>query len=762
MKTNIKIYKYTKLSLFSNFIFLDNFACCKKGDKSRRKNGFSTKVVLDEYNNNNPTEQQSNENEKPDNPDDANNIEQKFIQKQNEFKTRLNDINTKNNYLPDNKITFDKPTLEDKIDKIKSDKEVDDINIELGSLESQLTKALNDLKQDYINRLKEIINGNNKLSLCITINLTEDTINNLDFNKDIKDIKTDLENLEKEYFENLKNKCKNLKTTYNNLKKEINGIKNEKQKKTAENLCILTDASFNNIKKYEAYEDLKDKITNIQLFINNNIDELKKQLQDKYKKFQEIATNLDLKIKNSNYPKILTIINSLTIDTFENVSNILDDINKEIKNEIFKLNNELKEEYYKIIEKIKYIDTTKKENKQFNYNIINLLTINNETTTEEYNNFKNNINTIKNKFEKELEKSKDSYKTKINDLNTKLEGLDLNSDKINLTGDNNILNNLTFDKLTKDTISNIESAINNASEKCNYTIETYKNECSSKLKAARETATNGNILNIKEINNLISNIESDIKNIKTTENKNKVDILIKDLTTKIKKENENENKDFISKLKRREGLIDKKYPGTHIHLDKEKLKLYYNEILIAESIESVNEADINKNDYHTKYKFNLNLKFRNRANFKIKTTLKNILINYKENINGELKNYYERTNNFLLKLNFTYNNGIYNNYYLYYDFNTGNILGTYNDSKGENILLGFSVYNGLINVNVGNAFNLTKNKYGSFNQKSKLLGFLKSNDFTFTENNNINEVTDYLTEKDLKLFNNFKLTNDNF
>ena len=544
MKTNTKIYKYIKLSLFSNFIFLDNFAYCKKGDKSGSKNGYSVKKALED----DKTEQQSNENENPDNPDDTN----KFIQKRNDFKTKLNNIYTRNNFLPDNKITVDKEDLLNKIDKIKSDTEVNDINKELDTLESKLTNALTNLKQDYINRLKEIINGNSKLNLGLDINLNEKTINNLDFGENIKNIKTDLVNLETQYFKKLKNKCKNLKTKYNNLKPKIDKIENQECKNIADNLCSnLTDASFDNIKKYETYEHLNQQITNIQLAINNNINEI---------------------------------------------------------------------------------------------------------------------------------------------------------------------------------------------------INNYKTECSSNLETAKNTTINADILNIEEISDSISNIKNKIENIKTIEDKNNVDKSIEELTTKIK------NKNFISTLKTEKGIpVGDDYPYIHLCLNKEHLKLYHKENLIAESTNSVKEVDIKKINDTFEYDFNLNLKFKDVEGFgNIEigniAKLKDILENYKKNIYGELKRYYDKTEHLLLKLKFKFNNK--KDICLYYDFNTKNMFDIY-VVNNESILLGCYINDigkeKKIMFKVDNAYNLKTQKYG----------YVANN--IFVKKDEITQVTDNFKETDFNIMSNFQL-----
>ena len=767
-KFNIK--KYSKFSLAANIIFNNSIfaGCNKKDNKGNNKKGYSGKGEKNGDNNNKHTEQQSNENKnkKPDNPEgNKPPIIKDYTKEKNEFKVKLNNIDTKNNFLPDKRIKFNKSTLEDKIDKIKSGTEVDNINRTLVTLESKLTNALTSLKQDYISRLNEIINGNSKLGLGLTISLTKENINNLNFDKNISNRKTDLDALETQYFGQLELKCDALKTEYNNLKTKINKITNEKQKEVAESLCNnLKDDSFKNIKKYKEYEQLNKQITNIQNIINNDIDELKNNYINEYNKFQEIAKNLNLTIVDLKND-LLNEINSLTIDKVKDVNKKLDSINEKIKQEINNLNDKFKKEYKEITDKIEHLTNNSIE---FIYSPITI-TINENTEKDDYKRLVDSINQLQNLFNNKLTELKDDYNKKITEINKKLEGLDLSSDKIDLNADNNILSNLTFDELTNETISVIESAINDAESNYNTKVEGLKEECTNSLKQVKTDCNDDDILKTETISNSINKIEENIKKIDNKTKKDNVDSSISDLKNKIteaknkkaegekKKEEEEKKKKEDEKKKRQDIINNFKNNGyaidgcnkISIKLVDNKFKLYFNEItLIAESESKINENDIKTADDYKKSKYTIILNFAGRHTHKITGLEIDDII---DNINDCKNNYNTSTNHCLLLLNYTYNGDKYDHFY---DVNTGYLCGYYsafsdiNLKEKTSVLLYLKINNkGKINTFIEKA--LSKDKYGNLLEKDS--------EYYFKENSSVTDINDEIPTKEIEKFSDISL-----
>ena len=389
---------------------------------------------------------------------------------------------------------------------------------------------LNELKIDYTSRLQEIIEGNIKLNLKFGINLKDENINNLDFNN-INNVKTNLEALEKQYFGQLTSKCDALKTEYDGLVEKKKDLGKD-IKKQVEELCNLADADFD-IKKYSDFNTLKTKICIIECLVNGKEEDLKGILKNRYESYSTINDNLNLGINDFNKDDLKNKIETFDKANFLVIIKTLDKIYEYITAKIKEINSDLKKEYNETIKEIAFFNSTKEDSEKFTGEEINYLTIDEKTTEDQYNDFKNSINTLKNEFKKKLEKSKNSYEKEINYLNEKLESLYLSLDKIDLTND---LNNLTFEILEENTISSIQKSISDAENKCK-TVENYREECKEILEQVKNEFTYSDIKDNSDIKKSIEEIDEKIKKINDDEEKNAANDLILALKTKIKEAN---------------------------------------------------------------------------------------------------------------------------------------------------------------------------------------------------------------------------------
>ena len=121
--------------------------------------------------------------------------------------SKLDDIERKNNLLPDGKkFILDKTNLENRINSINSDEDFKNLEEGLTKLEEKEDEKLGELKTEYNQEFEKIENRVSDLGIVVdenlktNINSTKESIENLDFNN-INDIKSKLQNLKNTYFQ---------------------------------------------------------------------------------------------------------------------------------------------------------------------------------------------------------------------------------------------------------------------------------------------------------------------------------------------------------------------------------------------------------------------------------------------------------------------------------------------------------------------------------------------------------------------------------
>ena len=770
MDRKLNIKKYFKFSLASNIIFNNSiFArCCKKGNKGNDNNGCYVKKVKYNENNITPDEEQSKEetpkeNDKPEKNKDY----KKGI---DEFLKQLSNIKKNNDLLTENKIDLNKENLENEINSIDSDEKANNIKFKLNKLESELNKNLNELKSNYNIRLQEITEGNTKLGLKLDINLAKKDIDNLGFNKNtsnINDVKTKLEALETQYFGQLESKCNELKTKYDGLVEKKNKLpKEDKKIKQVEQLCKLTNEDFV-INNYTDFNNLNSKISNIESLIKGDEKKLKKDLEDRYNNYLNINKNLSLNITDFDNNELSKQINNFKIENFSGIDTILVQIYKSITVKITKLKTDLENKNKEITAKIALI----KNKTGFTYSPINV-NINENTKKDVYDKLVNDINQLQNSFINKLSDLKKSYDKQINEINTKLKDLGLY--EINLNDD---LDNLTFDKLTNETISVIENAINDAENKCKETIETFKKECTNSLEQVKDECNDDDIYN--KFSSYISTIKNDIISIKTTENKNAVDKLISDLKDKIteaknkkaeeeakkaeekKKEEEAKKKAADKEEKKRKEIIRNFKDGYEINntckltikLEYNKFKLYFNKtILIAESENEIKENNIKDIDYYKNSTYTMILNFANRNKHCIKNLrISNIIDNINDSQN-QLNSYFGNLKHCHIHIDIYFNNGKHDD--SFYDINTGQLFfikscsftKSHNSGKGCIVPIG-GIENYKFTVDTDKAY-----FYGKYGKLVPIKDF-----FYFEECYMIKDINDSLSREEIEKFSKISL-----
>ena len=394
-----------------------------------------------------------------------------------------------------------------------------------------MKQKLNELKNDYNNRFQEITEGDIKLKLKLGINLKIEDINDLVFDN-VNDVKTNLEALEKQYFDKLTSKCSELKTKYDKLvaSKDKLGEEDGRKKQADDALSKITNGVFN-IEKYKDYNDLNVKLCEIECLLNGDNTGLKKKLQSRYESYLTTINNLSIEIKDIDINDLRNKIDNFNTSGYTGISSTLDKISESIAAKIQEINSDLKKEYDEIIKKIGYFDNTKEqEGEKINPTSI-AINITENTDKETYGKLVNYINNLRASLSDKLTELKNRYEKEINALNKKLKILGLN--EINLNDD---LTNLTFDNLTNGTILSIENAITEA-ENNRKTVEDYRRDCTNSLEQVKNEYNYSNISDTTDINNiekLIGEIEKKIKEINNVVTKESVNESISGLKAIIK------------------------------------------------------------------------------------------------------------------------------------------------------------------------------------------------------------------------------------
>jgi len=609
-KFNIK--KYVKFLLAANIILNNSiFArCCKKSDKGSNNKGYSgkgnkNKGYSGKGNKSTETNTTSNEKtkkeEQPDKeiPDNSEEQKKDYGEIKTELLEQLDIIGKNYNYLPEKNIDFKKEDLKNEINDIDSDEKAKCIKIKLNSLSIDLNNNLENLRLEYLRNFNNIKNGNKLLGLGINTDLKEENIKNLKF-EDINNIKIKLNDLYSKYTENLNNEAKKLEKEYDELKAKTKKLDND-TKKFVNPLLTLEPKDFQNITDYNKIQSIQDKINTIKIGISKGINGIKTEFQEKYRKNKYINDELKLNITEID-ENLKNGIDSLSGENIDSVTNSLNNIDIKIDDGIKQTQEILKNEYKAIIEKITIY---KSYNYEYIYTTINII-IKKDKVVEDYKEIKDAIKTLKDSFNNKLSELETKFQEKITEINKKLEGLYLSSDKIDLNGDNDILKNLTCDKLTDETIPDIENAIKKAENKYKETITNYKKECTDRLEQVETDCKKNDIFN--KFSNDINTITNGINSIKTTKDKNDVDILISNLEKEIentkkkkaeeeerKKVEENKEEKKIEEKKVEENKEEKKIEEKKVEENKEEKKI--EEIKVEENKEEkkIEEIKVEEN-----------------------------------------------------------------------------------------------------------------------------------------------------------------------